>query len=65
MESKSISCVPRREPGAPPLTPKTKINFPSQIWPTQRGNETNHQSNRISTQSSLSINVADEATQQY
>ena len=64
MESISISCVPRREPGAPPLTPKTKINFHSRIWPTQRGNETNQQSNRIHT-SSLSINVADEATQQY
>ena len=65
MESISISCVPRREPGAPPLTPKTKINFPSQIWPTQRGNETNHLSKKIPTPPSLSINVADEATQQY
>ena len=65
MESKPISCVPRREPGAPPLKPRIKITFPSQIWPTQRGNETNHQSNKIPTPSSLSVNVADEATQQY
>ena len=39
--------------------------FPSQIWPTQRGNETNHLSKKIPTPPSLSINVAVEATQPY